>query len=142
MAAAGGKQAGPAGSDGASEEEIDGDDREDDGNVRNSDELNDRFRRRGGELDLDPDLDATDPAGPEARPGVSAGERVGTGTEVGGVRRARRLVDLFAEVDEEEDANSGEDENGQAALEDLMWGHEPWVPDGFQTSLEEQVEEM
>lgn len=85
--------------------------------------------------------------------GSSSSSGDGSGTTSGGTRRS---PDVFAEGyvyiddsdDEDEDEDDDEDEDGGGRegkggqLENLLWGHEGWAGDGFDVSLEDQVEEM
>lgn len=48
----------------------------------------------------------------------------------------------MTQEDEDDDDDDDDEDDEQAPLEDLLWGHEEWVPDGFETNLEEQVDEM
>lgn len=103
------------------------------------DELMDRFQEGGGELDLS-----------RGMRGVGGGRGRAEGIDV----FAREVVVNAEEGDEDEDEDEedeGEDEEEEEAgggegggkrLEDLLWGHESWAEDGFDASLEEQVDEM
>lgn len=116
-----------------------------------------RFRRGGGELDLSqigysPLFPPVEGGGGTVG-GTDSGNGLGSGARE--TVTGRRRVDVFAEEDdseeEEEDDEDDEDdeeegeEDGEREtrrLEDLLWGHEKSSAHGFDTSLEEQVEDM
>ncbi|CAM9420413.1 unnamed protein product, partial [Ectocarpus sp. 12 AP-2014] len=99
------------------------------------DDLVERFQRGGGELDL---------------------SQLGGGSSNGDYERrisvsiAGAAEDIVAgwqaeddEEDEEEEDDDDEEEGGKAkGLGDLLWGHEAYESDGFDSSLEDQVEAM
>lgn len=114
------------------------------------DDLMSRFQRGGGELDLSQlgagwasGLDAGgrgSAAGEDGGGGVGGGVVGGNGIDTFG---GEMFVDLGDDEEEDEDEDDEEEEGqGERGLEDLLWGHESWAGDGFDVSLEEQVEAM
>lgn len=92
------------------------------------DDLKERFQRGGGELDL---------------------SQLGGGSSNGDYERrisvsiAGAAEDIVAEWQAEEEEEEDEEEGGKAnGLGDLLWGHEAYESDGFDSSLENQVEAM
>lgn len=119
-----------------------------------------KFRRGGGELDLtqigpvSAQFSTGAGSSSSSTPGGSAGndpqDDAGTRSAETG-SGASRKVDAFAEEAGDEEGEGerqaggvggGESMNeGTKKLEDLLWGHESWQCDGFDSSLEEQVED-
>ncbi|CAM9865407.1 unnamed protein product [Ectocarpus sp. 12 AP-2014] len=99
------------------------------------DDLMERFQRGGGELDLSQ---------------LGGGSSNGDYDRRTSVSIAGAAEDIVAgwqaedDEDEEEEEDDEEKEEGGKAkgLGDLLWGHEAYESDGFDSSLEDQVEAM
>eukprot|EP00752_Nemacystus_decipiens_P017366 g15562.t1 len=121
-----------------------------------ADDLMAKFQRGGGELDLS----QLESGGGGDGDGAAAGGMVEDAAAAGGRRggsafgsRRGGSIDSFVaddddddddEDEEEDEEEEEEDEEGRRVkgLGDLLWGHEAYESDGFDSSLEEQVEAM
>lgn len=133
------------------------------------DDLMAKFQRGGGELDLSQlkgsgsgsDSDSATGGGKTPSSAAAAGGMVEEDTAARGGPgessidgRRGASIDSFAdedddeeeeEEDDEEDEEDDEEREGRrekGGLGDLLWGHEGYESDGFDSSLEEQVETM
>lgn len=132
-----------------------------------ADDLTARFQLGGGELDLSQlesgggggksgggssgGGDGQAPAGSAAAAEAAgvAGVTAGGGSRQPGGSSAAANIDSFA-AEFEDDADDEEEEeeememegSGKKGLGDLLWGHETYESDGFDSSLEDQVEAM
>ncbi|CAN0161791.1 unnamed protein product, partial [Ectocarpus fasciculatus] len=109
-----------------------------------ADDLMERFQRGGGELDLSQLGGGSSNGGDdERRISVSI---AGAGWQAEESADRRGNFDSFGGDDEEEEEEEEEEEDeegGEAkGLGDLLWGHEAYESDGFDSSLEDQVEAM
>lgn len=118
------------------------------------DDLMAKFQRGGGELDLS-QLESggrSDNTAGDGKTQSSAGavggivddtaSRGRSGESALDGRRGSSIDSYMSEDDEDEEDEKEEEGRRQKGLGDLLWGHETYESDGFDSSLEEQVEAM